>query len=66
MAENQFISTVLAAKILTLSPRTLEKYRLTGGGPPYYKLGRRVAYLTDDLRNWANQNRRSSTSDSGF
>ena len=32
-----------AARILGLAPRTL-KVRLSGNGPPYHKLGRRVVY----------------------
>lgn len=65
MADNQFISTNPAAKFLTLSPRTLEKYRVLGGGPAFYKLGRRVVYRVDDLITWAEANRRQSTSDPG-
>jgi hypothetical protein len=31
-----------AAALLRLSPRTLEKYRVIGGGLPFRKLSRRV------------------------
>ena len=65
MADNHFISTRPAARFLTLSPRTLEKYRLTGKGPYFYKIGRRVVYRTDDLVSWVEANRRQSTSDPG-
>jgi len=43
-----------AAAFLRLSPRTLEKHRLNGGGPRYRKFGRRVLYAVDDLETWAN------------
>lgn len=42
-----------AAAFLRLSPRTLEKQRVQGGGPRYHKFGRRVLYAIDDLKHWA-------------
>ncbi|WP_395396512.1 helix-turn-helix domain-containing protein (plasmid) [Novosphingobium sp. BL-8A] len=42
-----------AAAFLRLSPRTLEKYRVIGGGPPFHKFGRRVLYARADLQQWA-------------
>ena len=59
----QFLSNDEAAIFLTLSPRTLEKMRVVGGGPPFSKLGRRVTYAIDDLEAWAAARRCSSTSD---
>jgi predicted DNA-binding transcriptional regulator AlpA len=41
-----------AAELLRLSERTLERFRLTGAGPPYVKAGRRVAYRPEDLERW--------------
>lgn len=61
----QFVSTSLAAEILGLSRRTLEKMRVQGRGPVYCKLGSRVSYSIEDLTAWANANRRHSTSDTG-
>lgn len=43
-----FYSNEEAADFLRLSPRTLEKYRVRGGGPPFRKLGRRVVYALSD------------------
>jgi predicted DNA-binding transcriptional regulator AlpA len=52
-----------AAAHLTLSKSTLDKLRLTGGGPPFMKLGsRRVVYDLDELDAWATQGRRQNTS----
>jgi len=48
-----FLSNVEAARYLRLSPRTLEKFRVTGGGPKFRKLGRRVVYAVTDLHEWA-------------
>lgn len=52
-----------AAAFLKLSPRTLEKLRVIGGGPKFRKLGRRVVYAVADLECWANDRVCSSTSD---
>ena len=57
------ISNSEAAKHLGLSESTLNKLRLTGGGPTYIKLGRRVLYTTKDLEDWLGRHRRISTSD---
>jgi len=43
----RFLDTRGAASLLGISPRTLEKYRVCGGGPAYRKLGARVLYAHD-------------------
>ncbi|WP_287459260.1 helix-turn-helix domain-containing protein [Sphingomonas sp.] len=60
---SSFYSNDEAADFLRLSPRTLEKYRVRGGGPPFRKLGRRVVYALSDLEDWANRRVCDSTSD---
>lgn len=60
-----FIRTKEAAEYLNLSPRTLEKMRVCGNGPPFYKLGMTVAYTERDLEQWAASRLRRSTSDTG-
>jgi predicted DNA-binding transcriptional regulator AlpA len=52
-----------AAELTGLSISTLNKLRLTGAGPPYLKLGRRVAYDVGDLNAWLASKRRNSTSE---
>ena len=59
------LSTEAAARRFGLSPRTLEKWRLTGGGPPYLKLGRIVRYDLGDMETWLEEQVRLSTSDPG-
>lgn len=59
----QRMNTEQAAHYLGLSPRTLEKLRLTGGGPSYLKPGRRVIYERLELDRWIEATRRRSTSD---
>ncbi len=58
-----FINTIQAGDYIRLSPRTLEKYRVQGGGPVFFKLGRRVLYKVEDLDRWAEERRQNSTSD---
>lgn len=62
-ARSAFYSNEEAADFLRLSPRTLEKYRVRGGGPPFRKLGRRVVYALSDLEDWAGRRVCDSTSD---
>lgn len=50
----RYLTTREAAGFLRLSPRTLEKARVTGGGPRFRKFGTRVLYAIDDLELWAN------------
>ena len=51
-----------AAAFLKLSPRTLEKQRVVGGGPLFRKFGRRVVYALVDLQAWADARAYASTS----
>ena len=52
-----------AAKLMNLAPRTLQRMRLEGGGPPYIQLSeRRIGYSVDDLREWIAGRARASTS----
>jgi len=58
-------TTDQAAAHLALGRSTLEKWRCTGTGPKFIKLGlRRVGYLKTDLEEWiAARPRRGSTSE---
>ena len=59
------LSVEQAATHLGLSVSSLNKFRLTGGGPRYAKLSRRVAYRQCDLDAWLASRMRTSTSDTG-
>ncbi|MDP0929714.1 helix-turn-helix domain-containing protein [Paracoccus onubensis] len=59
----RFVRTSEAARLLDLSPRTLEKHRCDGTGPVYRKLGGRVVYTVADLRAWIEGAARQSTSE---
>ena len=52
-----------AAKYCGSTKSTFEKYRLTGKGPAYIKLGKTVVYDEDDLDAWLEKNKRQSTSE---
>jgi hypothetical protein len=58
-----FHDTNQAAVILRLSERTLEKWRVYGGGPVYRKFGRKVLYADSDLLAWIESARKNSTSE---
>ena len=53
-----FLTTRQAATLLSLSPRTLDRYRVAGKGPPFHRFGSRIAYARADLEEWAAQRRR--------
>jgi hypothetical protein len=56
------LTTSQAAERLGLSPRTLEEWRLRGGGPVFRKLGRRaVRYAETDLADFIEVSGRVNT-----
>lgn len=63
MSSPVYLNNREAAAFLRLSPRTLEKQRVVGGGPKFKKFGRRVLYDKRDLEEWANKRSFDSTSD---
>ena len=60
---NRCLRTSEAADYIGLSKSTLEKLRVTGGGPEYAALGRVVVYRFEDLDEWVSARKRRSTSD---
>lgn len=54
-----------AAAYLRLARQTLAKMRMSGAGPVYFKVGRRILYDCTDLDAWLDTRRRRSTSDPG-
>lgn len=49
---SSLVSAAEAAAYLGLAYQTLQNYRSTGAGPPYYKIGNRILYRTTDLETW--------------
>ena len=62
----RYLTNDEAAAFLRLSPRTLEKQRVIGGGPRFRKFGRRVLYAIEDLEAWANARSFEMTSDPDY
>lgn len=52
-----------AATYVGIASSTLAKLRVFGGGPKYFKLGRRVVYDRTDLDVWLADHRCSNTSE---
>jgi hypothetical protein len=59
------LDTPGAAMVINCSPKTLEKKRHTGDGPPYFKIGKLVRYRRSRLLAYINARERTSTSDRG-
>ncbi|WP_300030594.1 helix-turn-helix domain-containing protein [uncultured Roseobacter sp.] len=57
-----FIDETAAADFLCQSVRTLQKWRVTGEGPEFFKSGRSVRYRRRELNAWAEERRRKHTS----
>ena len=59
----RYLTNDEAAAFLRLSPRTLEKQRVIGGGPRFRKFGRRAMYAVSDLEAWADARSFEATCD---
>ncbi len=59
----RYLNNMEAAAFLKLSPHTLNKKRVTGGGPKFRKLGARVVYAIEDLEAWSQSRACQTTSD---
>jgi len=63
---DRLISERDAADYLSVSMRTLQGWRLKGGGPPYVKVGTKsIRYRRRDLATWTEAHVRAHTSDDG-
>lgn len=51
-----FLTTEEAAEYLNISKKTLEAWRVTGGGPKFSKIGSRVRYKIEELNAYADGN----------
>ena len=62
---DRLLRTREAAKVIGVSPRTMESYRRNGGGPPFVKLrDYAVRYVLRDLLAWIGARKRTLTLDS--
>lgn len=60
-----FLTTVEAANLVRMAPSTLERFRVVGGGPPYFKVGgkrnAKVLYDRRELIAWVASSRYQNT-----
>ena len=61
--EHRYLNSAQAAQYLNVSQSMLAKRRLSGDGPRYSKLGKRVVYEVTDLDQWIADRRHRSTSE---
>ncbi|EAQ29965.1 hypothetical protein NAP1_04295 [Erythrobacter sp. NAP1] len=54
-ASKEYLTVKEAAEVVRLSRAYLDKMRLSGGGPRYFKVGGRVLYRRDVLEAWIEQ-----------
>lgn len=59
------LSPAAASLFLGVSKSFLDKRRISGDGPPFRRIGRRVFYWRDELVQWVDQFRQTSTSEAG-
>ena len=63
---DQHYTTKELAKLLAISPDTLEDFRVNGTGPKYIKLKNwKILYAASDVQEYLNGWKRTSTSDRG-
>lgn len=61
MTQSRLMDEKQAAEFLAISPRTLQAWRLTGGGPAFKKIGRVVRYDSADLATFISARTHTST-----
>ena len=59
----EFLTERELAQLFRVSVRTVQRWRLTGDGPPFCAFGGRRIYPREDAMSWALTRRRRSTSD---
>jgi hypothetical protein len=52
------LTTASAAALLNAKKATLEKWRVLGTGPAYYRIGGRVYYFPEDIQRYIESQRR--------
>lgn len=52
MTTTQLLTETEVAEMMKISPRTLQHWRVAGGGPTYMKFGHSVRYDRATLDNW--------------
>lgn len=59
---DQLIDEKQASQLMGISPRTLQGYRVKGGGPEFIKLNNKIVrYKISAIQNWINDNKKINT-----
>lgn len=62
---NEYFDSQALADELGISRRTVESWRVKGGGPTFVRIGHLVRYRREDVAAWLESQTRRSTSDPG-
>lgn len=57
-----FLDERQVASLICHSVRTIQKWRVSGQGPDFFKLGRSVRYRRSEVIAWVEERRRAHTS----
>lgn len=60
---NRLLTTIEAAEYLALGKQTIERWRLTGEGPKFVKMGGAVRYRQEDLDAFISENIKRTTAE---
>lgn len=58
----EFLNENQLAELICQSVRTIQKWRVTGNGPAFYKFGRSVRYHHSEIAEWAEMRRKAHKS----
>ncbi|MEO7859195.1 MAG: helix-turn-helix domain-containing protein [Nitrospirales bacterium] len=61
MSYDALVDETAVAQQLAVEKKTLQAWRVRGGGPAFVKVGRLVRYKPDDVENWVESRRVSNT-----
>jgi len=61
IATSDLLTQDEVATFLRVNRRSLERWRMTGAGPPFVKVGRKVGYRMRDVEAWLENQRRTHT-----
>lgn len=53
---SEFLTTACLARLLHVEAQTLRKYRMSGRGPRYTKVGSKILYRRVDVDAWLDSN----------
>jgi Helix-turn-helix domain len=62
---DDFLTTEEASAVVRYAPTTLNRLRVQGGGPVFYRLGRKILYSRSDLIAFVRAKQHASTSEYG-